>query len=45
MSTKINNAETKMIYKVCLIVDNPIRDLDGITLIAWHLAKKILYVI
>ena len=21
-------------------VDNPIRDLEGITLIAWHLAKK-----
>ena len=40
MSTKINNAETKMIYKVCLIVDNPIRDLEGIILIAWHLAKK-----
>ena len=29
-----------MIYKVCLIVDNPIRDLDGIILIAWHLAKQ-----
>ncbi len=40
MSTKINNAETKMMYKVCLIVDNPIRDLEGIILIAWHLAKK-----
>ena len=26
--------------KVCLIVDNPLRDLEGITLIAWHLAQK-----
>ena len=29
-----------MKYKVCLIVDNPLRDLEGITLIAWHLAKQ-----
>ena len=29
-----------MQYKVCLIVDNPLRDLEGIALIAWHLAKK-----
>ena len=45
MSTKINNSETKMIYKVCLIVDNPIRDLEGIILIAWHLAKKKYYML
>ncbi len=29
-----------MKYKVCLIVDNPLRDLEGIILIAWHLAKQ-----
>ena len=29
-----------MKYRVCLIVDNPLRDLEGITLIAWHLAKQ-----
>ena len=29
-----------MNYKVCLIIDNPLRDLEGMTLIAWHLAKK-----
>ncbi len=29
-----------MKFKVCLVVDNPLRDLEGITLIAWHLAKK-----
>ena len=29
-----------MKYKVCLIVDNPLRDLEGITLISWHLAKQ-----
>ena len=29
-----------MNHKVCLIIDNPLRDLEGMTLIAWHLAKK-----
>ena len=29
-----------MKFKVCLIVDNPLRDLEGITLIAWHLAQQ-----
>jgi len=29
-----------MRFKVCLVVDNPLRDLEGITLIAWHLAKQ-----
>ena len=29
-----------MKYKVCLIVDNPLRDLEGMTLIAWHSARK-----
>jgi surface carbohydrate biosynthesis protein len=27
-------------YKVCLIVDNPIRDLEGIVLLAMHLVEK-----
>jgi surface carbohydrate biosynthesis protein len=27
-------------YKVCLIVDNPLRDLEGLTLLAWHLVRK-----
>lgn len=26
-------------HRICLIVDNPLRDLDGLTLLAWHLAK------
>jgi surface carbohydrate biosynthesis protein len=26
--------------RVCLIVDNPLRDLDGLTLVAWHLAQQ-----
>ena len=26
--------------RVCLIVDNPIRDLDGLVLLGWHLASK-----
>jgi surface carbohydrate biosynthesis protein len=26
--------------RVCLIVDNPLRDLDGLVLIAWHLARQ-----
>ena len=26
--------------KVCLLLDNPLRDLQGITLLAWHLAKQ-----
>lgn len=26
--------------KVCLIVDNPLRDLDGLVLVAWHLAAQ-----
>jgi surface carbohydrate biosynthesis protein len=26
--------------KVCLIVDNPKRDLDGLVLVGWHLMKK-----
>lgn len=29
-----------MKFKVCLVVDNPIRDLEGITLVAWHLAQQ-----
>ena len=27
-------------YKVAIIVDNPLRDLDGLALVAWCLAKK-----
>lgn len=26
--------------KICLIVDNPLRDLDGMVLLAWHLAAE-----
>lgn len=26
--------------RVCLIVDNPLRDLDGLVLVAWHLAQQ-----
>ena len=26
--------------RVCLVVDNPLRDLEGVTLIAWHLAQQ-----
>jgi surface carbohydrate biosynthesis protein len=26
--------------RICLIIDNPLRDLDGICLIAWHLARS-----
>ncbi len=26
--------------RVCLIVDNPLRDLDGLTLVAWQLAQQ-----
>ncbi len=29
-----------MALKVCLIVDNPLRDLDGIVLLAWQLAQR-----
>ena len=29
-----------MKFKVCLIVDNPLRDLEGLILVAWHLAQK-----
>lgn len=28
------------IPRVCLIVDNPLRDLDGLALLGWHLAEK-----
>ena len=27
-------------WRVCLIVDNPLRDLDGLTLLAWQLAQQ-----
>lgn len=33
-----NNVKAKT--RVCLIVDNPLRDLDGLTLLGWHLANK-----
>ena len=36
----INVVDQKMKNKVCLIVDNPLRDLEGLTLVAWHLAQK-----
>lgn len=26
--------------RVCLIVDNPLRDLEGLVLVAWHLAQR-----
>lgn len=26
--------------RICLIIDNPLRDLDGLCLIAWHLTQK-----
>lgn len=26
--------------RVCLVVDNPLRDLDGLVLVAWHLAGR-----
>lgn len=26
-------------YRVCLVVDNPLRDLDGLVLVGWHLAR------
>lgn len=29
-----------MALKVCLIVDNPLRDLDGLVLVAWQLAQR-----
>lgn len=29
-----------MAPRVCLIVDNPLRDLDGLVLVAWHLAHQ-----
>ena len=25
--------------RICLIIDNPLRDIDGICLIAWHLSQ------
>ena len=25
--------------RVCLIVDNPLRDLDGLILVSWHLSQ------
>ena len=28
-----------MPIRICIIVDNPLRDLDGLVLVAWHLAK------
>jgi len=36
----LNHTETENRYKVCLIVDNPLRDLDGLVLLAWHLADR-----
>ena len=36
----MNHTKTKNRYKVCLIVDNPLRDLDGLVLLAWHLANR-----
>ena len=36
----MSRTETKNRYKVCLIVDNPLRDLDGLVLLAWHLANR-----
>lgn len=36
----MNHTETKNRHKVCLIVDNPLRDLDGLVLLAWHLANR-----
>jgi len=27
-------------FRVCLIVDNPLRDLDGLVLLGWHLARQ-----
>lgn len=27
-------------YRICIIVDNPLRDLDGLLLVAWHLAQQ-----
>jgi len=29
-----------MKYKICLIVDNPLRDLDGMVLLSMHLAER-----
>lgn len=29
-----------MTFRVCLIVDNPLRDLDGLVLVAWQLAQQ-----
>jgi surface carbohydrate biosynthesis protein len=26
-------------YRICLIVDNPLRDIDGLVLVSWHLAQ------
>ena len=26
--------------RICLVVDNPLRDLEGIVLVAWHLARQ-----
>ncbi|WP_423169349.1 hypothetical protein, partial [Stenotrophomonas maltophilia] len=25
--------------KLCIVVDNPLRDLDGMVLLAWHVAQ------
>lgn len=33
----MNNTSRKR--KVCLVVDNPLRDLDGMVLLGWHLAR------
>lgn len=38
MSVESNLTTTRK--KICLIVDNPLRDLDGLVLLAWYLAKK-----
>jgi surface carbohydrate biosynthesis protein len=32
--------ENYKMKKVALIIDNPLRDLDGMVLVAWHLAQK-----
>lgn len=34
------NVSGEMPFKVCLVVDNPLRDLDGLVLLGWHLAQK-----
>lgn len=36
----MNNNMEKRPTRVCLIVDNPLRDLDGLVLVGWHLALK-----